>query len=154
MTHRNKNKKLNRDSKARKALFKALVRSLIEEGSIVTTEAKAKEVRRIADKIIYRAKTDSIASRRLLHRFFGRRDVVNTLVEQVAPALSDRSSGFTTLKRDGLRRGDNSLMCRLSLINLPANVGSLKKPKATTAAPASAAPKKTKKVVESSVVTK
>ncbi len=126
MRHRSKIKKFNRDTKNRKALFKNLVRSLVETGSIVTTEAKAKEVKRIADKIIGKAKTDTVATRRLLHRFFGTRNVVNTLVEKIAPEFTDRVSGFTSISRVGLRRGDNSQLAKLSLVKSPDSIGTLK----------------------------
>lgn len=129
MRHRVKIKKFNRDTKAREALVKGLVRSLIESGSIITTEIKAKTVKRMADKLIARAKTDSTATRRNLHRFFGKRDVVNTLVEKVAANHQDRVSGFTTSEPVGQRRGDNTKMLKVSLVNMPAKVGSLKNEK-------------------------
>lgn len=125
MRHRIATKRLNRDTNHRKALLKNLVRSLVETGSIVTTEAKAKETRRIADRLIHKAQTDTVAVRQLLHRTFGRRDVVNTLVDRVAPAMKDRVSGFTTLKLDGTRRGDNSDLYRLSLVTMPEKLAEL-----------------------------
>ncbi len=126
MRHRLKTKTFNRDTKSRKALIRSLVRSLIETGSVTTTEAKAKEVKRISDKVISKAKVDTVANRRLTHRFFGKRDVVNTLFERVAPEFKDRTSGFTTLSNAGLRRGDNSKMVKLSLVKMPKRVGTLK----------------------------
>lgn len=126
MKHRVKIKKFNRDTKSRKALFKNLVRSLVETGSIVTTESKAKEARRIADKLIGKAKDDSLETRRTLHRFFGTRDVVNTLVDRIAPEFADRVSGFTRITKVGVRRGDNSDMAELSLVKAPDTIGSLK----------------------------
>lgn len=130
MRHRSKIKKFNRDTKSRKALFKNLVRSLVEQGSIVTTEAKAKEAKRIADKLIGKAKDDSLATRRTLHRFFGARDVVNTLVDRIAPEFSDRVSGFTRVTKVGVRRGDNTPIAKLSLVKTPETVGTLKAVKA------------------------
>lgn len=127
MRHRSTSKKFNRDTKSRKALFKALVRSLVETGSIVTTQSKAKEIKRIADKLIGKAQTDSLVTRRTLHRFFGVRDVVNTLVERIAPEFSDRVSGFTRVTKVAVRRGDNSQMAQLSLVKMPEGIGSLKK---------------------------
>ena len=131
MRHRIKGKKLNRDTNHRKMLLRNLVRSLIEMGEITTTEAKAKETKRIADKMIGKAKVDSVANRRLLHTFFGKRDVVNTLVERVAPLFTKRVSGFTTLKSAGVRRGDTSKMMTLSLVKKPETVGTLKNTKHT-----------------------
>lgn len=140
MRHRVQAKQFNRDTNSRKALFVNLVRSLIENGSVVTTREKAKEVRRIADKLIHKAQTDTLESRRNLHQFFGKRDVVNTLTTQVAPAMSDRVSGFTTISLVGKRRGDNTQMIKLELMTKHETVGSLKKPKAKNEKP------KTKKI--------
>lgn len=118
----------NRDSKGRKSLFKNLMIELIEHGSLSTTKPRAKEIRRIADTLIHKAQTDSLTVRRTLHRFFGRRDVVNTLVERVAPALTatGRVSGFTKITANGTRRGDNSEIVTLSLVAMPETIGTLK----------------------------
>ncbi|GIK84053.1 MAG: hypothetical protein BroJett025_06750 [Patescibacteria group bacterium] len=126
MRHRSSITKFSRDTKSRKALFKSLVRALVEQGKIVTTEAKAKEAKRIADKLIGKAKNDSTATRRVLHRFFGVRDVVNTMVDRIAPQFSDRNSGFIRITKVGVRRGDNVPMAELSLVNAPETVGTLK----------------------------
>lgn len=107
-------------------MLRNLVRELVEHGAIVTTKPKAKEVKRLADKVIYKAQQNTVAARRVLHRFFGKRDVVNTLVDRVAPVMTDRSSGFTTLAEAGTRRGDNTELFKLELVAKPEKVGSLK----------------------------
>ncbi len=151
MRHRSKIKKFNRDTKSRKALFKTLVRSLVETGTIVTTEAKAKEVKRIADKLIGKAKDGTLETRRTLHRFFGTRDVVNTLVDRIAPEFTDRVSGFTRITKVGVRRGDNTKMAEVTLVVKPETVGTLKNTeakkevKAVKKAPAKAVKKETVK---------
>ena len=127
MKHRVKKKTLGRNTNQRKMLLRGLLRSLFEHGSITTTKAKAKEVKRLSDKLIYRAKTDSVATRRDLHRFFGKRDVVNTLVERIAPLFKKRDSGFTSIKEIGRRRGDNTKLVSLSLVKQPEEKG-LSKP--------------------------
>lgn len=119
MRHQIKAKHLNRDSNSRKALFKGLVTSLITSGTIQTTEPKAKVIRGLVDKIIHRAQEGSVNTRRVLARFFGRRDVVNELVDKVAPAMKDRSSGFTRIVRLGKRRGDNTMLVKMELIKNP-----------------------------------
>lgn len=154
MIHRNKNKKLNRDTKSRKALFKGLIRSLVEHGVVTTTEVKAKLLKQLADKVIHRAQVDSIANRRLLHKFFGRRDVVNTLVERIAPEFTDRTSGFTTIKKADLRRGDNTQMLEVSLIKMPKDMGSLKKPQSSVEPVAKAKKVVSQKVSKKSVEAK
>ena len=116
MKHRVKAKHFNRDTKSRKALLRNLLRALIEHGQIETSEARAKEVRRLADKIISRAQKGDVATRRSIHRFFGKRDVVNTLFDQVVPAFAERKSGFCSLEKLSNRRGDNMPVYRLSLL--------------------------------------
>lgn len=126
MRHRVQKRHFNRDTNHRKHLLRNLVRSLVEEGEITTTIAKAKETKRISDKLISKAGKNDLSTRRILHRFFGKRDVVNTLVDSVAPAMSDRKSGFTTISKVGKRRGDNTELVKLALVVKPENVGSLK----------------------------
>lgn len=160
MRHRVGTKHLNRDSNARKSLLKGLMTELFEHGQMTTSKTRAQEVKRLADKVIHKAQTDTIANRRLLHRVFGRRDIVNTLVERIAPLFSDRTSGFTRLTVVGLRRGDNSEQVTLSLVKQAEKVGDFKsgqvheviadKPKAKKVAaektPAATVVKTTKKV--------
>ncbi len=123
MRHRVATKTFNRDTKARGALLREMVRALVEHGSITTTLAKAKEIRRIADKLISKAKDGSLATRRVLHTFFGKRDAVNTLVDKIAPLFDTRDSGFTRIVRVGTRRGDNTDVVTLSLVTMPEQAG-------------------------------
>lgn len=142
MRHRVADKKFNRDANERKALFSGLLRNLTEHGEIVTTLAKAKAVKRLADRMVSQAKTNTVASRRILHKRFGKRDVVSTLVERVAPAMADRTSGFVTVTALGPRRGDNTPMARLAFVKQTERK-SLKNPQPKTTAPKA---KKTVKV--------
>jgi large subunit ribosomal protein L17 len=128
MRHRVQTKQLGRNTKQRQALFKSLVRDLLTHGSITTTQAKAKTIRPIAEKIITKAKVDSIATRRHLHLFFGKRDAVNTLVDRIAPAFAGRSSGYTRIVFVGNRRGDNAEMVKLELVDQPEILSTLRKP--------------------------
>lgn len=128
MRHRVKKSFFNRGTKHRRAMLRGGVRNLILHGKILTTSAKAKEFKRLTDKLISKAMDDSVASRRKLHQFFGKRDIVNTLVEQVAPIFKDRQSGFTRITKHGRRRGDNTEMVRLELVVQPKNLGTFKKP--------------------------
>lgn len=116
MRHRIDKKFFNRDTNARKALLNVLVINLFEHGEIVTSKPKALVATRQAEKLITVAKRGDLAARRQLHRVFGRRDVVNNLCDRVAPALADRSSGFTTMEALGSRRGDNTPLFKLSLV--------------------------------------
>lgn len=136
MRHRVASKQLNRDTKHREALVKNMMRALIEHGRIQTTMAKAKVLQRIVDKIVTKAKQDTVAARRGLHQVFGKRDVVNTLVDRVAPTFKTRTSGFTRITTLGNRGGDNTLMVELAWVDQPETVGTLRAPKKTETAPA------------------
>lgn len=125
MKHRVKSKKFNRDTKSRKALLMNLLRSLVEHGQIKTSEARAKEVSRLMDKLISTAKKGDLSARRQLHRVFGKRDVVNTLVDKVAPAMAERNSGFSSIKKLTARRGDNMDVFQVSLLVKEKNWNSL-----------------------------
>lgn len=129
MKHRVQAKHFNRDVKSRKALLKNLLRDLFKHGEIKTSEARTKEVRRLADKLISVASQNTLTARRELHKFFGRRDVVNTLVDKIAPALSGKKSGFTALEKLAPRRGDNTTLFKLSLLTGDLKLASLKKEK-------------------------
>lgn len=116
MRHRVKTNQFNRDTKHRKALLRNMVVNLVERGAIVTTKPKAKEIKRQADKMLGKAVDTSLATRRVLHRFFGRRDVVNTIVDKIMPQMEGRVSGFTRITPVAKRRGDNTEMVKLSLV--------------------------------------
>ncbi len=134
MKHRVRAKHFNRDAKSRKALLKNLLRDLFEHGEIKTSESRTKEVRRIADKLISKALENTLAARRELHKFFGRRDVVNALVDKIAPIFKDKKSGFTTLEKLAARRGDNTVLFKLSLLLGTNKLTTLKKEKAVVTA--------------------
>jgi large subunit ribosomal protein L17 len=116
MKHGVKAKHFNRDTQSRKALLRNSLRGLIAHGQIETSEARAKEIRRLADKLINQAQKGDVATRRRIHRYFGKRDVVNTLFDQVVPAVAERKSGFCSLEKLANRRGDNMPVYRLSLL--------------------------------------
>lgn len=126
MRHRLVRNHFNRNTNERKALLKSLLRNLVEQGEIVTTDGKAKEIKRLMDKLVYKAKSNTVETRRNLHKIFGRRDVVNTLVERVAPAMGDRVSGFTTISKLSSRRGDSAQMVSLKFVAEIDRVGTLK----------------------------
>ncbi len=132
MRHRIQDKKFNRDSNQRKALFMGLLRNLTVQGSIVTTMARAKAVKRLADRMVTTASANDVAARRKLHHTFGKRDVVNKLVDVVAPAMSDRKSGFVRVTAMGNRRGDNTPMATLEFVNQAGIRGQLTKTKEAT----------------------
>lgn len=129
MRHRRAGRKLNRNINQRKALFKNLISALILRGKIRTTEAKARAIRRLVDKLIARAKQGTVAARRLIAAFLPDKRVVNKLVDEVALNLKQRPSGFTALTRLERRRGDNAVIVEVELLDQAKEVGaSVKEP--------------------------
>lgn len=121
MRHKIAGKRLNKSSKHRKALFRNLSRELLLRGSITTTQAKAKAVRPFVEKILTKAKKQSLQSRRLIHQSLPDRKLTNYIVDVVAPALKERPGGYTRIRRQGVRRGDGAMLVRLSLVDQPSN---------------------------------
>jgi large subunit ribosomal protein L17 len=106
MRHLNRGRKLNRTSAHRKALFKNLVLALIRHGRIRTTDAKAKELRRVADRMVTLGKQNDLAARRHVFAFVQSREAVQKLFNEIAPRFKDRNGGYTRVVKFGFRRGD------------------------------------------------
>jgi len=117
MRHRVKGKKLNRTVSHRRALFRNLVASLIEKGEVKTTEAKAKAIKGVVDKLLVQAKAGTVHARRVVGGFLQRRLLVNKLVDKIVPSLGNRTSGFTRIVRLGKRRGDDAMMVKMELVD-------------------------------------
>lgn len=107
--------KLSRDSEARLALMKNLVYSLIKHEAVVTTKIKAKAVTPIFEKLITRAKVDSIQNRRMVQAYVQEGLLVKKLFGVIAPLYKEVRGGYTKLTLIGNRRGDNAPLVRLSL---------------------------------------
>src|SRR5260370_20997717 len=97
MRHLNSGRKLNRTGSHRKALFRNLVLSLIRHGRITTTDAKAKELRRYADKMVTLGKQGDLSARRLAFAFMQSRDAVKKLFDEIAPQFNERPGGYTRI---------------------------------------------------------
>ena len=106
MRHMNQGRKLNRTSAHRKALFRNLVLALLEHERIKTTDAKAKELRRFADRMVTLGKRGDLAARRLAFNFMQSRDAVKKLFDEIAPRFKERNGGYTRVVKFGFRRGD------------------------------------------------
>jgi len=115
--------KLGRDSSARKALFRDLVTDLFIHERIQTTEAKAKEVRSIAEKLITLAKRGDLHARRQAAAFVRReqanekQDAIQKLFSELASRYAERSGGYTRILKLGPRRGDAAPMVYLELVD-------------------------------------
>ncbi len=118
MRHRFDKRKLNRDCGARKAMLRNLVSSLFEYNKIVTTEARAKETRRIAESLITTAKQDTVHARRMVVRVVTKKETVKKLFKEIAPAYTDRPGGYTRIVKLGPRKGDCAFMAVIELIGL------------------------------------
>lgn len=112
MSHR----KLGRNSGARKALIKSLLAAFFTHGRIETTEAKAKELRRYADKVITLAKRGDLAARRLAIQAVDNVGVVHKIFEEIPEKYSDRAGGYTRILKLGPRRGDAAPMVLIELV--------------------------------------
>jgi large subunit ribosomal protein L17 len=116
--------KLGRTSSARKALLRSLVTDLFLYERIQTTEAKAKELRRIADKMITLAKRGDLHARRQVASYVrlekvsddSQQDVVQKLFSDIAPRFSERNGGYTRTVKIGPRRGDGAPMVLIELV--------------------------------------
>lgn len=101
------NKKLGREKGQRKALLNSLTESLVENGQIKTTEAKAKALRPFVEKLITKARDGEENTKRLLEkRLGGRRELAETLVEEIGPRFADRPGGYTRIVKLPPRKSD------------------------------------------------
>ena len=117
MRHKKAGRKLGRDPSHRKALYANLTAALIEHGRIRTTEAKAKEVRPIAEQMITLGKRGDVAAHRQAVAFLRSKSVAHVLFAEVAPRFADRSGGYTRIVRIGPRQGDAAPMVYLELVD-------------------------------------
>lgn len=109
-------RKLGRDSSARKALLRGIVTSLFQHERIETTEAKAKELRKVADKMLTLAKRGDLHARRQVMAYMMDEDVVKKLFDEVAPKYKDRQGGYTRIIKAGVRQGDATPMVIIELV--------------------------------------
>jgi len=115
--HQRKGKKLGRDSAHRKALYSNLAGSLIEHGRIKTTEAKAKAVKPIAEKMITLGRRGDLAARRQALAYLRSQEIVHRLFAEVAPRFADRPGGYSRIVKIGPRFGDAAEMVYLELVD-------------------------------------
>ena len=106
MRHLKAGRKLNRTTAHRRALIRNLLKALIQREQIQTTDAKAKELRRWADRIVTLGKKDTLHARRLAYAQLGSRTLVSRLFDDIAPRFENRAGGYTRIIKLGPRRGD------------------------------------------------
>jgi large subunit ribosomal protein L17 len=116
MRHRKAGRSLRRTSEQRLALLRSLASALIERGAIETTEAKAKELRPFVEKLITKARTGTLHSRRLAQRHVQKRELADKLFQEVGPKFQQRKGGYTRILKIGHRKGDGAEMARIELV--------------------------------------
>ncbi|MFM2383919.1 MAG: hypothetical protein RIQ72_491 [Candidatus Parcubacteria bacterium] len=116
MRHHNSNRKFGRKTTQRRALLRSLARELFLHGRIITTEAKAKEVRPFAEELITIAREATVASRRLVNAKLGNNPIVPKLFSTVAPKYIGRNGGYTRIIKLDPRPSDGSPMSVIELV--------------------------------------
>ncbi|PLX95988.1 MAG: 50S ribosomal protein L17 [Desulfuromonas sp.] len=116
MRHNKSGRRLGRNSSHRAAMMRNLVTSLLEHERITTTDARAKELRKIAEKMITLGKRGDLHARRQVLQVVRDRKVVGRLFEQVAPRYMERPGGYTRIIKLGNRLGDNASLSIIELV--------------------------------------
>ncbi len=116
MRHRHGFNALSRTTSERTALKRSMVTSLFRYERIETTKAKALEVRKVAERMITRAKVDSVHNRRMVARDIGDEAVLDKLFKEIAPMFVERKGGYTRILKTGYRLGDAAEMVILELV--------------------------------------
>lgn len=119
MRHRVEKRKLGRTSSHRLAMLRNLVTSLLDKERVETTHAKAKELRRVADRMITLGKKGDLASRRRALRIVRSQDVVKKLFSDIALRFESRPGGYTRIFQIGPRPGDGASMALIELVDRP-----------------------------------
>ena len=109
-------RKLGRTIDHRKAMLRAMVTFLLENGQIETTVTRAKEVRAVAEKMITIAKTNDLHSKRQVMAYVTKESVAKKLFDEIAPNYADRQGGYTRIIKTGPRRGDAAEMALIQLV--------------------------------------
>lgn len=109
-------RKLGRTSDQRKAMLRAMVTFLLENGKIETTVTRAKEVRSMTEKMITIGKDNTLHNKRQALAYITKEDVVKKLFDEIAPKYADKKGGYTRITKIGPRRGDAAEMCVIELL--------------------------------------
>jgi len=115
MRHGNVNRKFGRETNQRHALLKSLARSLVLKGRMLTTEARAKEIRPLVEKMITRGKKDTLVARRMLVAALGDIRTANKLIK-IAAGYAERAGGYLRITKMGPRKGDASPMAVVEFV--------------------------------------
>jgi len=111
-----KGRRFGGSSQHQKLMMANLVSSLVAAEAIITTEAKAKAMRPIAEKMITKAKKGGLHNHRQIIQFLNDREIADKLMEEVGPRYTDRPGGYTRILKVGPRSGDKAPMARIELV--------------------------------------
>ncbi len=117
MNHRTGFNPLSRTSAHRRAMTRNMVTSLFRYERVTTTKSKALEVRKAAEKLITRAKVDSVHNRREAAKFIADEKILNKLFTELGPRMKDRNGGYTRILKMGFRQGDAADVVILELVD-------------------------------------
>ena len=109
-------RKLGRTSDHRRAMLRAMVTFLLENGRIETTVTRAKEVRAMAEKMVTLGKRDDLHAKRQVFSYITKEDVAKKVIDEIGPKYADRDGGYTRIIKTGVRRGDAAEMAILVLV--------------------------------------
>lgn len=116
MRHQKAGRKLGRTSSHRNAMFRNMATSFFKHERIETTDAKAKELQKIAEKMITLGKQGDLHSRRQVLRVIHDKGVIKSLFDTIAPRYQDRNGGYTRIFKVGRRHGDNASLSIIELV--------------------------------------
>lgn len=116
MRHNSSGRRLGRKTSHREAMFRNMVTSLLDHGKITTTDAKAKEIRVVAERMITLGKRGDLHSMRLAASFIREKTVVSKLFSAIAPMYKDRQGGYTRIIKLGVRQGDAAPLSLIELV--------------------------------------
>ena len=117
MRHRAKGRQLSRTSSHKRAMLNNMAASLFDHGRVVTTEAKAKELRPFAEKLITLARRGDLHARRLVERKIKSRETLSRLFSEIGPRFAARPGGYTRILKLGHRDGDGADIARIELLS-------------------------------------
>ena len=117
MRHSNKNRKFGRERKVRSNFLKGLTLDLIRHGKITTTEARAKELRKVVEPLVTLAKNETVASHKIIvSRLMNRKTESKKLVDEIAPNYKGRKGVYTRITRMPVRKSDASRMAVIEFV--------------------------------------
>lgn len=116
MRHRKKGRELSRTRSHKRAMLRNMATSLFRHERIRTTEAKAKELRPFAERLITLARKGDLHSRRVAGRDIADRDILQKLFDQIGPRFEDRPGGYTRILKLGARKGDGAELALVELL--------------------------------------